>query len=327
MKKRIVLGWIAVGLSTLVTSIWAFWGTIENFHEGWYYPSLIQNIGLMFIQYLSLMLIFMVIAILAVRFPKFGGILYTIIGIAFCIWIILTRRAISASIILSWLPVTVPLVIIGILYFFGRPESRKLAYAIIIGLPLFVIIVCAAEPVYRISGRINDGNYEARLIEGNNVRLVWAPEGPGWPHKGGVDWEKAKQICQFLKEDGKTLSDTPQDVWRLPTVNEAVRSATRHGKNCGGIWDSNTYRAIYNIKPDKESPLWDSHSQVIYWWTSTEKDEDKAYIIVYHGRVYPRSKSQKMGSLGFRAVKEVLKKETTKMKWENTLMAYEEDRR
>jgi len=34
-----------------------------------------------------------------------------------------------------------------------------------------------------------------------------------------------------------------------------------------------------------------------------------------------------MGSLGFRAVKEVLKKETTKMKWEDTLMAHKEDRR
>ena len=41
-------------------------------------------------------------------------------------------------------------------------------------------------------------------------------------------------------------------------------------------------------------------------------DKDKAYIIVYHGRVYPRSKSQKMGSLGFRAVKEVLKKREEK---------------
>ena len=32
--KRQIVGWIAVGLSTAVTCFWAFWGIIENFHEG-----------------------------------------------------------------------------------------------------------------------------------------------------------------------------------------------------------------------------------------------------------------------------------------------------
>lgn len=57
-RSRQVIGWIAVGCSTLVASVWAFWGIIENFHEGWYCKSLGQNLGLMFGQYLGFPLAF-----------------------------------------------------------------------------------------------------------------------------------------------------------------------------------------------------------------------------------------------------------------------------
>ncbi len=51
--KRQPLGWLAVALSTSIASFWAFWGIIENFHEGWFHESLLLNVGLMFVQYLS----------------------------------------------------------------------------------------------------------------------------------------------------------------------------------------------------------------------------------------------------------------------------------
>ena len=35
---------------------WAFWGIIENFHEGWYFDSTWSNLAPMFGQYLSFML-------------------------------------------------------------------------------------------------------------------------------------------------------------------------------------------------------------------------------------------------------------------------------
>ena len=44
LDKRQVAGWIAVGFSTFITSIWAFWGIIENHHEGWYYESWLSNV-------------------------------------------------------------------------------------------------------------------------------------------------------------------------------------------------------------------------------------------------------------------------------------------
>ena len=79
----------------------------------------------------------------------------------------------------------------------------------------------------------------------------------------------------------------------------------RHGKNCGGVWDAENKRATYKITPDKESPLWNIYSPVIYRWTGTPVDEKRAYHIVYHGRVSPRPKDMKVRYFSFRAVKEV----------------------
>ena len=77
----------------------------------------------------------------------------------------------------------------------------------------------------------------------------------------------------------------------------------RHGQNSGGIWDAQSGLATYHERPDKESPLWNPHSQVIYWWTATEIDQERAYIIVYDGKVWPRSKQFGPDYLGFRCVK------------------------
>jgi hypothetical protein len=59
----------------------------------------------------------------------------------------------------------------------------------------------------------------------------------------------------------------------------------------------------YHVRPDKESPLWNAHSQVIYWWTATEADDESAYIIVYDGKVWLRRKRFAPASLGYRCVK------------------------
>ena len=79
--RRQIVGWIAVGLSTVITCFWAFWCIVENFHEGWYYESLLSNVGLMFVQYLSPMLIFMGVTLVSIgcnrsflpSFPKLGN--------------------------------------------------------------------------------------------------------------------------------------------------------------------------------------------------------------------------------------------------------------
>ena len=57
------------------------------------------------------------------------------------------------------------------------------------------------------------------------------------------------------------------------------------GRNAGGEWDAATHEARYREMPDKEAPLWNPYSMVIYWWTSDEADASRAYIVVYNGRV------------------------------------------
>jgi hypothetical protein len=290
-----IVGWIAVVISTVITGFWAFWGIIENFHEGWYFESLWLNLGMMFVQYLGPMLIFMAVSLISIFWPRFGGSMHATIAL-FAIWFFQAFSNAATFLII------LPLVGLGAMYWFGRPQPRKKAVSLIIGLPLLTLILSGISPALRVSQRIDDGNLQARLVHGNGVDLIWAPDGPGWPREG-ENWYEAQKICQHLSEDGLDLATSPENVWRLPTVDEAVRSMVRHGQNSSGVWDAEETDATYGITPDKESPLWNVHSQVIYWWTATEIDDQRAYIIVYDGKVWPRSKDFDPDYLGFRCVK------------------------
>ena len=110
-------------------------------------------------------------------------------------------------------------------------------------------------------------------------------------------------MCARLGQDGVTPAPVAQHTWQRPKVDEAVRSMARHGQNSGGVWDAENDKATYETTPDKESPLWNVHSQVIYWWTATEVDQDHAYVIVYDGKVWSRSKEWGPAYVGFRCVK------------------------
>ena len=294
-KKRQTLGWIAVGISSAVSSFWAFWGIIENFHEGWYYESLWLNLGLMFAQYLSPMLIFVAITLVSIFLPRIGSGLHVILAL-FMIWFF--NAASNAATLL----IILPLLGIGILYWFSRIQSPKLAAAIAAGLPVFVLLAAGIHPAIRVSQRLNDGNLSARVVKGNGVTLIWAPQGPGWPGMG-TSWFGAEETCQYLNRAGLALASASQQIWRLPTADELVRSMSIHGQNSGGIWDPVVAEATYQTKPDKESPLWIVHFPVIYWWSATELDEDRAYMIAYDGKVWIRSKDMAIGNLGYRCVK------------------------
>lgn len=295
MKKRKLAGWIAVGLSTLITAFWAFWGITKNFHEGWYYESLLSNLGLMFLQYLSPFLILLGITLVSIVKPRFGSGLHGVIGVL----AILFFHAFSNT---ATLMIILPVFGLGMLYWFGRPQPKKVAYLISIGLPLLTLIISGIEPGIRVSRRIKNINLNAVEVSGSNVTLVWAPNGPGWP-RNGVTWEESMKTCRYLSMDGHALADSPQFIWRLPTVDEAVLSMCRHGENCEGVWNAQSETARYEVKPDKESPLWNVRSQIIYWWTATEVDEEHAFMIAYDGRVWQRSKQTTLPNLGFRCVK------------------------
>jgi len=293
--KRKIAGWIAVSLSIIITCFWAYWGIIENFHEGWFHESWLSNVGLMFVQYLSPMLIFMGVTLISIYWPRVGGGLHAILSLL-AIWFFEAFSNAATFLII------LPLIGLGAMYWFGRPKPRKLATALVVGLPMLTLVLCGTGPAVRVSQRVDDGNLQARLVTGNGVALIWAPDGPGWPREG-TNWHGAQRVCQYLSEDGLTLASMPEYIWRLPTVEELVHSMSRGGQNSAGVWDAENVEATYKTAPDKESPLWNVHSQVIYWWTATEIDEEQAYIIVYDGKVWPRAKQFGPAYLGFRCVK------------------------
>ena len=296
-RTQRILGWCAVSISTLLATYWAFWGIIETFHEGWWQPSIWLRLGQMLGMYLLFTNLFVSAGLIGIRWPPIGGALHIAAGL----WALWFFRNASPMLVFPFM--VGPLVATGVAYWLGRPQPRRLAAAILCGLPLVTLVIFGIEPAWRVFRRLDDGDRGARHLSGNGVDLIWAPQGPGWP-TAGVSWDEATRRCQHLTPDGLALADEPQNVWRLPTVEEAVLSMHRGGRNCGGRWDADSRQALYQTTPDKESPLWDVHSQVVYWWTATELNDREALIIVYDGKAWPRPKRFRPGYLGFRAVKE-----------------------
>jgi hypothetical protein len=304
LRLRFILGWIALALGTLTASLWAFWGTVENFHEGWFEPELWPRL-LGLLRYLSPMLLSMLLTLLGIRFPRLGGGLFFAIAAWFSWWVFSTRSEPGIASVLSWLPVTLVPICAGLLFWHGRPRPLRLASWIALLLPLAVALACSVEPLWRIAHRVNDGDLSAQYVAGNEVELIWAPAGPGWARtpQEVLKYDEAVQRCAHLSADGLSVMEEAQHIWRLPSIEEAVASLTRAGHNAGGSWDADKRRAAYRMMPDKESPLWDPHSTTIYMWTSTEPDQQHAYKIVYNGQVWPVDKQRPLGSHGFRAVR------------------------
>lgn len=299
-KRRSIVGWTGVAITTIFSSIWAYWGSIENFHEGWYSVSIWENLFMLLFQYLLFTVIFVLLGVITLKW-KIAGIVLHILLAGFCIWFFS-----GASFLVIGLMIVIPIIGLGLLYFFGKPEPKKWAYRSLIFIPFIIIIAVFIPMSIKVSKRINDYDFGVRIVEGNEITLIWAPRGPGWPDSG-TTWHEAMDICRYLSEDGTKIMDEVQDIWRLPTVDEAVRSMMLHGENVNGIWYPDDQKAVYDKTPDKESPLWDVHSQVIYYWTcETAKDnEDRAYIIVYHGGVNSKMKIDGQSYLSFRAVKNI----------------------
>ena len=251
-------------------------------------------------QYLLFTIVFMVLAVVALRWRRIGLTLH-IATAGFSYWFFS-----GASFSVVGLMIVIPIIALGLLYYFGEPRPKKWAYRIIVVIPLLIILAISLPNAIKVSQRMNDHDFGIRIVEGNGVTLAWAPRGPLWPDTG-TSWDEAQRLCAYVSEDGTTLMEEKQNIWRLPTVDEAVRSMMLHGENAKGVWNPEQEKAVYERTPDKETPLWDVHSKVIYYWTAdtSAKDNRKAYIIVYHGGVYAKRKTDGQSYLSFRAVKEV----------------------
>ncbi len=301
-KKAVAgwIGWVGVAITVVISSLWAYWGAIENFHEGWYSSSMWENLFMLLFQYLLFTIVFVTLAAVALRWRRIGLALH-IATAGFSYWFFS-----GASFSVVGLMIVIPIIALGLLYYFGEPRPKKWAYRIIIIIPLLIILAFSLPNAIRVSQRMNDRDFGVRVVEGNGVVLAWAPRGPGWPD-AGTSWQEAQRVCTYLSEDGTTIMEEAQNFWRLPTADEAVRSMMLHGENAKGVWHPEQEKAVYERTPDKETPLWDVHSKVIYYWTAdtSPTDDRSAYIIVYHGGVYPKRKTEGQSYLSFRAVKEV----------------------
>jgi len=221
---------------------------------------------------------------------------------------------------------------------------RNRLYVIVLGVPLLVMAATVAYWLPLVNARLDDGFRGEVLIEGNGVSLVWAPSGPGWSDgwKPGVaeetasfdnpSWEQlalyglpprglgpkpghenvpatADEMAEYgmfryLSADGSTLMDEPQDIWRMPTVDEIVRSLVLGGECAGCTWGGGTSYASCPTKPDKETPLWAPDRSPIYYWAADEYDDSEAYYVGYQGVVAHQAKSWGNPRHGYRFIRE-----------------------
>ncbi|MDY6868323.1 MAG: hypothetical protein SVT56_10545 [Chloroflexota bacterium] len=112
-------------------------------------------------------------------------------------------------------------------------------------------------------------------------------------------------VCAYLTEDGSALSTEPQNIWRMPTVDEIARSLSRHGVNAGCTWDGETGEMDCDLRPDKETPLWAPDEPPVYLWTAEAYDEEDAYYVSYTSFVSHQPKTWGNPRHGYRCVREV----------------------
>jgi hypothetical protein len=343
---------------TLTTTFWVFWGTAEMYYEGWGNPFPLP------LAYLIPGTACLLFTLLALTWPRVGGWLLIVIGIGFTIWwwILAAGRG---WLNIKWVLITFPfsgmLVLTGILFLLDARNRRRfraqgeqpdprwwvrhLRYLVGIGVPVAIFLGVSGYYFPTLIRRVDDGNRGARLIEGNGVTLIWAPEGPGWnwkqPWGGYPSWnslafygvepvglKKQSEIgegvfasedamretglCVYLNEDGTQLMDTPQYIWRMPTVEEIARSMTLHNQNANCIpkkdsADPERYLTGWMdcaLKPDKETPLWAPDREPIYYWAADEYDEQTAYYLSYNGSLHAQNKDWGNPRHGYRCVKE-----------------------
>ncbi len=209
---------------------------------------------------------------------------------------------------------------------------RRLRWLVVVGAPLLLAVVMSAAGLTRIALRLDDGDRGARRIAGDGVDLVWAPAGPGWNWQqswgGYPSWDSLalygatpvglKQtpegrhataedmartgLCGYLDAAGTSLTVEPQHLWRMPTIDEFVRSLTRGGEPAGCTWSGAPGSMACRTAPDKETPLWAPDQPPIYMWTSEQSGSD-AWYVNYEGFVAHQSKGFGNPRHGYRCVR------------------------
>ncbi len=290
-SRKIIAG-VTAFFSSLIIGFWSYWGINEAFHEGWYYQSLWQNLSLTSIQYLSVPFVFLLTSLIALNYKKTGLSLFLSLGI-FALFFFNSNAGRAL--------IFVPMILFALGFYFGEFKSKKIISSVFKGIFLIILLTFGIPHLIRVETRFNDQDFGTRTIFGNGVSLTWAAQGVGFP-LDGTDWETAQENCAKLNESGETLLQEEVNLWRLPSREEIVRSLTRKNQNSLGFIAADGV-AQYQMQPDKETPLWNPHSEVIYYWTAESKDAEKAFLVAYNGYILARNKSFGPNYQGYRCVK------------------------
>jgi hypothetical protein len=150
------INWRVIFITLTLSSIWAYWGAIENFHEGWYSTSIWENLFMLFFQYLLFTIIFVSLAVIILKWKKIGLILHFIVA-AVSVWFFS-----GASFSVIGLMIVIPIIALGLVYYYGEPKPKKWTYRLLISIPQGI----------KVSQRINDNDFGERIVQGNGVTLA-----------------------------------------------------------------------------------------------------------------------------------------------------------
>lgn len=337
-------GWIASILMIFFSVFWTYWGINEMYHEGWWgaWVNRLPYLAPVAVTLIPALVAFrwpvvggsLILLVGGFAFFFFGGdvawigLAIALVGAAFLADGVIRRRRKPDGETgrPSW-------------------WRRNWRYVLVCGAPLLVFIGVSVNMLPTVLSRVDDGDRGARRIVGNGVDLIWAPQGPGWNWKqswGGYPaWQSLAlygvapagldekpgygrqgegnqqtvfaseedmartNLCLYLNADGSALMDEPQNIWRMPTTDELVRSLGRHGKNAGCAWNGEFARQVKcEVLPDKESPLWSTDLPVIYYLSADEYSEERGYFVAYNGTVNATNKTGGNPRHGYRCVKE-----------------------
>jgi hypothetical protein len=318
--------WLRVATTVLVVvplALWAFWGSIELYWEGW---------GLPFPEpfyYLAPMTIIWILGLLAVTWPRFGGWALIIVGGSLGAWVIALQIGRGAEITigsaLTWFVVVLLPAVSGVLFVLeGRRRVSSPVPAtflrrhgdqlVVLTVPVLVFGAVSAYWLPIVLTRVDDGRRGAVVMETTEGTMEWAPAGPGWnleTESGGYpSWSALALygvdpiglagksttaatsndmattcLCGYLIEDGTGMSDTWVGAWRMPTTAEVVASLVREGESAGCNLDPHTRSSSCQITPDKETPLWAPDQPPIYLWTADVPAPGEAEYVGYNGSV------------------------------------------
>jgi hypothetical protein len=287
------LGWLVAALSTVGASYGLAEGVRANFESGWFRETLVGNLLLACGRYMAPGLMILAAAAVGLAWHKWGALAHFALAPA-AWWVAAEARC--------WAPAV--LVALGVVWRLESPRASRRLWVWMMGVPLVALLFCGAEPGWRALHRFDDGILGARIVEGNGVKLLWAPAGPGWSERG-MSYPQAQEVCARLNESGHALEPAPVNLWRLATLDETVRSLERAGSSAGGEWDAVRREAKYRILPEKESPLWRIHSPVTSYWTKSPAGGTRNWQVTARGGVDAVERTLSTESLGCRCVRDL----------------------